>query len=191
MITGIGGQGVQLAATTLATAAVAEGREAMVFGVYGGSMRGGNTDATVVLADGPLYTPPTVGQTWSAIVMHHDYWPQLRDRLRPGALVVVDSSVFQGCLGVAAGTNVVAVEASTTAIGVGNALGGSMVAIGAYAAATGIVGLDALEAAAQEVLPPYRQRHAELNIEALRAGHALVSGVVSPAWAAADERVGR
>src|ERR1700736_2931761 len=60
LMTGIGGQGVQLAAKTLATAAMREGREVLVFGIYGGSMRGGNTDATVVVGTGPLRAPPVI-----------------------------------------------------------------------------------------------------------------------------------
>ena len=65
-MTGIGGQGMQLAAAVLARAAVAEGREVQVFGSYGGMMRGGATEATVVVADGPVEAPPTVGEAWSA-----------------------------------------------------------------------------------------------------------------------------
>ena len=51
LLSGIGGQGVQLAAQVLAVAAVDEGRDVQLFGSYGGMMRGGNTDATLVLAD--------------------------------------------------------------------------------------------------------------------------------------------
>ena len=54
LITGIGGQGVQLAAQVLARAATLEGREVMYLGLYGGMMRGGNTDSTVVVGDGPI-----------------------------------------------------------------------------------------------------------------------------------------
>ena len=66
MWTGIGGQGVQLGAQVLARAAILEGRHAMLFGTYGGEMRGGHTDCTLVLADGPIETPPIVSKTWSA-----------------------------------------------------------------------------------------------------------------------------
>ena len=58
--TGIGGQGGQLAAKILALAAIREGREVMSLGTYGGTMRGGNTAATVVIADGPISSPPMV-----------------------------------------------------------------------------------------------------------------------------------
>ena len=62
LITGIGGQGVQLSAQVLARAATLEGREVMYLGLYGGMMRGGNTDSTVVIADGPILAPPVVSR---------------------------------------------------------------------------------------------------------------------------------
>ena len=86
VMTGIGGQGIQLAAQVLATAALREDREVQLFGSYGGMMRGGNTEATVVFADGPIEAPPTVGRAWSAILMHHDYSEPTIARLRPGTL---------------------------------------------------------------------------------------------------------
>lgn len=180
ILTGIGGQGVQLAARTLAVAAMKEGREVVVFGMYEGVMRGGSTDATVVIGDGPVETPPTVDETWSALAMHHQYWPDVRERLRKGGVVVIDSSVFLGDPGIP-GCEVVAVDASARAQHLGHARGGSMIALGAYAAVTGVVSLDSLVAAAREVLPPYRSQHAEANIAALRAGHAGYSTQV-PAW---------
>ena len=67
-MTGIGGQGIQLAAAVLARAAVLEGREVQVFGSYGGMMRGGPTESTLVVADGPIEAPPTAGSTWSALL---------------------------------------------------------------------------------------------------------------------------
>jgi Pyruvate/2-oxoacid:ferredoxin oxidoreductase gamma subunit len=182
LLTGIGGQGVQLAARTLAFAAVADGREVMVFGTYGGSMRGGNTDATVIVGDEPLLTPPTVDETWSALAMHHAYWPDVRKLLRSGSVVVIDSSVFRGELGLDVACEVVEVPASTIATDLGSPQAGSMVALGAYAAATGLVTLDALVAATAEVLPPYRAQHATANAVAIRAGWDLVPGPVAEAW---------
>ena len=77
LLTGIGGQGVQLAAQVLARAAALEGRSVMLFGVYSGVMRGGNTDATVVVADGPVQAPPIVSAAWSAIALHSRFWEPL------------------------------------------------------------------------------------------------------------------
>ena len=82
-LTGIGGQGVQLAARVLALAAMREGRNVMSLGTYGGTMRGGNTESTVVVADGPIVSPPVVSRGWSAVVVHPRYWGALRRKLQP------------------------------------------------------------------------------------------------------------
>ena len=73
MLTGIGGQGVQLAAQVLARAAMVEERQVMLLGTYGGTMRGGNTDSTLVVADAPIEAPPIVSRTWAVIAMHHRF----------------------------------------------------------------------------------------------------------------------
>src|SRR5262245_26567720 len=94
LFTGIGGQGIQLAAQVLARAALAEGREVMLFGSYGGTMRGGPTDSTLVVADAPVGTPPIVSRAWSAIAMHPSYFPGVAAKLVPDAVVVLNTSLF-------------------------------------------------------------------------------------------------
>src|SRR5690349_9484473 len=98
MLTGIGGQGVQLAAQVIARAATLEGREVMFFGVYSGMMRGGNSDSTVVVSDEPIEAPPIISHTWSAIALHHEFWEPLQAKLRDDAVVVLNSTVFEGDL---------------------------------------------------------------------------------------------
>ena len=137
LITGIGGQGVQLAAQVLARAATLEGREVMYLGLYGGMMRGGNTDSTVVVADAPILAPPVVSHTWSAIAMHDDYWPAVEAKLRPGGLVLVNDSTFTS--DVRADVEVHRVPATTVAAELGTPLSGSMVMLAAFCATTGIV----------------------------------------------------
>lgn len=181
LFTGIGGQGVQLAARSLGVAAMAEGRQVMVFGSYGGMMRGGNTDATVVVADGPLRSPPTVARSWSALALHPEYWPTVGCRLRPGGFVLVEAATFGPGFEVP-GCTVLAVEAAAVAATAGSPRAGGMVALGAFAAATGLVGLDALTEAAGTVLPEYRRQHAEANRRAVAAGFALVPDPLVPAW---------
>jgi Pyruvate/2-oxoacid:ferredoxin oxidoreductase gamma subunit len=181
LLTGIGGQGVQLAARTLAVAATSTGREVMVFGRYGGAMRGGNTDSIVVIADEPVRTPPTVVAAWYGLAMHHAYWDDVARRLRPGGLAVIDSSVFHGDPG-RDDVHIVAVDGSGTASDLGAPLAGSMVVLGALAAATRLVEIDALVAASAHVLPPYRASHAAANARAIEAGAALVAQPLSDAW---------
>jgi len=181
LLTGIGGQGIQLAAQVIARGALAEGRAVQVFGSYGGMMRGGNTEAAVVVADGPIEAPPTVGSAWSAILMHHDYSEPTIRRMAPGGLVLVNTSVFEAPLDRDHHV-VLDVAATDIAAGAGNALAAAMVMAGAYIAATALVGLDAMVDAVSESLPAYRQQHVALNVAALRAGFEAVPRDVAPAW---------
>ena len=80
------------------------------------------------------------------------------------------------------GLRVFDVPASDMAADLGNPLAVSMVAAGAFAALTGLVGVDAAVAAMQESLPSYRRQHTEGNERALRAGHQAVEALAAPAW---------
>jgi Pyruvate/2-oxoacid:ferredoxin oxidoreductase gamma subunit len=181
VLTGIGGQGVQLAAQVLARAAIAEGRSVQMFGSYGGMMRGGNTEATVVVADGSVEAPPTIPDTWSAIFMHHDFSDPTRAKLRPGSVVLVNTTIFEGTFD-ADEFRVVDIPATDIAVDLGNIMTASMVMLGAYAATTDMVALESLDAAVTASLPSYRTQHVALNVAALRAGFDAAPRALAPAW---------
>lgn len=181
LMTGIGGQGVQLAAQVLARAALADGRSVQMFGSYGGMMRGGRTDATVVVADAVVEAPPTVHDAWSAIVMHAAHAAPILEAVRPGGIVLVAAEAVEASLDRDRYT-VVDVDATAIADGVGNRMAASMAMVGAYAAATGLVTLPSLAGAVAGSLPPYRKQLADVNVAALRAGFDAVPHDIAPAW---------
>jgi Pyruvate/2-oxoacid:ferredoxin oxidoreductase gamma subunit len=181
LLTGIGGQGVQLAAQVLAGAAALEGRNAMLFGLYSGVMRGGNSDSTLVVADEPIQAPPIVPRAWSAIVLHPKFWGTVEAKLTDGAVVLLNSSLFEGELD-RERWRVFDVPATDMATELGNVMGASMLITGAFVAVTGLVGLDAAVAAMVEAVPPYRRQHVEANERALRAGFDAVEALAAPAW---------
>ena len=154
ILTGIGGQGVQLAAKTLAMAATAEGRQVMMSSHYGGEMRGGQTEASVVVADADLRAVPILENAWSAMVMHGRYWPGVAARLRDGGVVVVNTTVAHDVAPDAppgAGRPaIVGVPAGDIATGIGAPMAAGFVLLGAYAAVTGVVGADSLVAIAAQ-----------------------------------------
>ncbi len=180
-MTGIGGQGVQLAASVLAGAAVAEGREVQLFGSYGGMMRGGATEASIVVADGPVEAPPTIGAAWSAVVMHREHAEHALASVRRDGVLLLNASVFDADLD-RPPRHVLRVRATDLAVDVGNVMAASMVMLGAYAAATGLVGMDSLVEAVRSTLPAYRAQHVELNQRALHAGAGAVRPMAVPAW---------
>ena len=179
ILTGIGGQGVQLAAKTLAMAATAEGRQVLMSSHYGGEMRGGQTEASVVVADRDLRSVPILERAWSAFVMHGHYWQGVASRLRPGAIAVVNTNAASEVA--YEGGPLVAVPAGEIAAAIGAPMAAGFVLLGAYASATGIVGEEALVDAMRDLVPPYRTQHIAANEAAIRAGAASVT-VMQPAW---------
>jgi len=172
VVTGIGGQGIQLLAKTLALAATREGRHAMLSADYGGEMRGGPSRASVVIGDSPLRALPVLASAWSAIVAHHRFSEPALARLRPGGpaivnLPLVDPSSLPRM--VVYGVDAAAVAASVDAP---QAIG--FVLLGAYNAVTRLVAPESLAAAMEELLPPYRKQHAAANARALAAGAVAV-----------------
>ena len=174
LLSGIGGQGVQLAANVLAHAALAEGRDVQLFGPYGGMMRGGNTDAELVVADDRITAPPTVGSAWAAVLLHPDYADPVLARVRPAGLVLRNSVLWDRPLE-RVDIEVVDVPATDLAVEAGHVMAAAMVMLGALAGLTALVELEGLCAAVRACVPPYRQQHLELNDRALQAGAAAVA----------------
>lgn len=172
---------MQLAAQVIARGATLEDRHVMLFGVYGGAMRGMNTDGTVVVGDAPLQAPPLLSHTWSAVAMHDKFWAPVAPKVREGGVVLVNTSTFETPLDDAR-YRVFRVPATDIAIELGNELVGSMVMTGAYVGITGLVGLDAIIEAMRQSIPPYRRQHVAANDEAIRAGFGDVDHMAFPAW---------
>ena len=179
--TGIGGQGVQLAAKVLALAATFENLEVLTLGTYGGTMRGGNTDATIVIGRQPIVSPPIVSHAWSAIVVHPRYFEPIAGKLREDGLVMVDSDLLEEPLPKSRG-RLLSLGATTIAREVDVPKAAALILLGAYTATTGIVHHDALERALEASLPSYRLQTLEPNLRALRAGRDAVDALTSPAW---------
>jgi Pyruvate/2-oxoacid:ferredoxin oxidoreductase gamma subunit len=181
LVTGIGGQGVQLATQVLARALTLEGRYVMSLGTYGGTMRGGNTDASLVYADRPISSPPIVASAWSGLIMHHRFWEGTHARLRPQAVLAVNTPIFDPAIDLSL-YQAYAVPAVEIATEQGSPLAAAMVMIGAYAGLTGATSLDAMIQALEQSLPSYRRKLFDTNVSALRAGHGHLPTNRHPAW---------
>lgn len=183
LLTGIGGQGVQLAAQVLARAAALEGRFVSSFGLYGGMMRGGNTDSTVIVADAAITAPPIVPAAWAAVAMHDEFFAPIGPRLRDGGVLFVNDATFRADVTALRGREISVhrVRATDRAAEMGNPVGGSMVMVGAVVEATGIVQLDSAIEAMRVSIPSYRTQHIAANEAALRAGAEMLPALAHPA----------
>jgi len=182
MMTGVGGQGIQLCSKTLALGAVREGRQAMLCGHYAGAIRGGQTDASIVIADANMRALPILPSAWAGFVMSPQYWETTREFLRPGGPVVVNSSLVDEAFP-HPGLEVTRIPASEIAgERLSAPMGASMVLLGAFCAVTGLVGIEALVEAMKELVPPYRTEHVVANELALRTGTDEAGVPFASAW---------
>jgi len=174
VFTGIGGQGIQLMAKVLAETATRAGKHVMLFGMYQGMMRGGPSESTVVIGDNEIQAPPIIPHCWAIVAMHPQGLDELMRKLRPGGLLFANETLVSG----APRDDVRRFGLPVTRIAeqAGNLAGASMVALGAFVAATGIVEFDGLVDAMRESLPPHRRQRAEENVRLLTLGAEQMRG---------------
>jgi 2-oxoglutarate ferredoxin oxidoreductase subunit gamma len=171
IVSGIGGQGIQLLGKSLALAATRQGQYAMLAADYGGEMRGGPSQASVVIGDQPLRSLPILPSAGAAILMHHRFRGFAAERLRPDGLLVLNSSIVHPGAATHPG-RVISVPVTALAQQLGAVQAAGFVMLGAYAQVTRIVTAGAIEEAMRELLPPYRRQHAETNARAIELGAA-------------------
>jgi 2-oxoglutarate ferredoxin oxidoreductase subunit gamma len=186
LFTGVGGQGVQIVSKALAMAAVAERRDVMLLPTYSGGMRGGMTNAALTVGDAPLRAVPVITSAWSAFAMDPAFWDTVVSNLAPGAVVVVNSTLFSLDVDVP-GARVHGVPAMDIAAEIGSPMSAGFVLLGAFAALTGLVAVASVVDAMGELVPPYRTQHIEANERAIAAGAASVPALAEPAWARVAE----
>ena len=174
IITGIGGQGIQLCAKVLANAAVADGHHVMLSSYFGGEMRGGRTEATVITRDGPIVgLPPIVPRLDAMIVLHPEFLADAVPRLVDEPLVVADEWTWTRDR---LPGRVVRVPAREIAAELGTPVAAGLALVGAFAALTGSAGAAALAGAARDLVPAHRAAALEANLAALTAGAEFVRG---------------
>jgi len=191
LLSGIGGQGVQLAAKMLAHAGMVEGRHVMQFSMFMGTMRGGSSECTVVVADEPVEAPPVVPYAWAAIAMHPSELGMIERKLRPGSLVLYNRTVLsEPSPDCRPDCRWQPIDAGRIAIEMKYGQGQSLVALGAFCALTGIVSPGALAEGLAQLLPPYRHQTIPINVECLAAGARAIADRAGSVAAWADGRDG-
>jgi 2-oxoglutarate ferredoxin oxidoreductase subunit gamma len=173
IITGIGGQGVQLCAKVLALAAAADGRHVMLSSYFGGEMRGGRTEATVVIRDDPIVgLPPIVPRLDAAIVLHPAFLADALPRLSDDPLVVTDAWAWTEADDTG---RVVPVPARELAAELGAPVAAGLVLVGAFAAITAGATPESLASAVSELVPAHRTSALRADLDALAAGAAFAA----------------
>ncbi len=169
IMTGIGGQGVQLATKVLAHALNMEEKPVTHFAIFGGSMRGGDIEAIVITGDREIAAPPMINQAWATIAMHQSCIDTMEKKVKPGGLVFANSSVITKHISRKDATQI-DVPASELAEKTGHVMTLSMVMLGAFVESTHICKVQSVIDAMKELTPSYRKQHIETNTQAINAG---------------------
>ncbi len=172
VMAGFGGQGILMIGNLLSLAAIEEGRRVTYFPAYGVEMRGGTANCTVVVSDEEIGSP-VVGHPASAIVMNGPSLDKYQALLRPSGTLVVNRSLVDPARVTRTDLRVVTVAANDVAREIGSPQLASMVALGAYAAATGVVRMESIVGALPKVVSKRNEKLIPLNVEALKRGAAL------------------
>ncbi|HAT72845.1 MAG TPA: 2-oxoacid:ferredoxin oxidoreductase subunit gamma [Elusimicrobia bacterium] len=167
-ISGFGGQGVISAGYLLAQAGMMEGKEVSFFPAYGAEMRGGTANCSIVVASDEVSTP-IVSTPDTAIVFNEPSLAKFEPMVKPGGLLIINSSLINS-KATRTDIKVLYIPCNEIAGELGNGKVMNMVALGAFAAATGAISIDAIEKALPKVYKKLKPEVIELNVKALRRG---------------------
>ncbi|MBN2496753.1 MAG: 2-oxoacid:acceptor oxidoreductase family protein [Deltaproteobacteria bacterium] len=137
LMAGFGGQGMLLSGKLLAYAAMNEGMEVSWLPSYGPEMRGGTANVTVCISDKPVGSP-YISRPMALLVMNQPSLEKFGPRVKPGGLIVVNSSLVpieadrDDCTVIYIAANDLAKEAGT-------ARAANLVMLGAYLGWSGVV----------------------------------------------------
>ncbi len=171
VIAGFGGQGILFLGEVLSHAAVIEEKHVTWMPAYGPEQRGGTATCTVVIADEPIGSP-VVSDPPVVIVMNRPSIDKFEPRVRPGGLLIVNSSIVDRPAQ-RRDIQVIEVDAVREAAALGDARVANMVLLGAFLESAPVVSRQAVEQALRELIPPARGQMVELNLAALERGAAI------------------
>jgi len=169
IIAGFGGQGVMLAGKLLAQTAMEAGKEVTYMPSYGAEVRGGTANCMVVLADEPIACP-VVARPDSLIVMNKASLNKFASRLKPGGLLVMNSSLIDSEPNLDDSIELIALPADELALELGSPKSANMVALGAYLQKRGYLTAEAAARALPDVLAVRHHHTLPVNTRALHRG---------------------
>jgi 2-oxoglutarate ferredoxin oxidoreductase subunit gamma len=170
---GFGGQGIISLGQIWVYCAMKEGKNVTFFPFYGAEKRGGIARASVIVSDeeiaSPLVTIPD-----SVVVMNSDSLSLCEGMLKPGGLMVINSTLVKEEPG-RSDIRVVKLDAQ----GISEKIGGNprfanMVALGAMVRLTGAFAIANIESILTKFFPPDKHKFIPVNVEAIQAGYEAV-----------------
>jgi len=167
-ISGFGGQGIISSGILLAYAGMLDGKQVSFFPSYGAEMRGGTANCSVVISSDEV-TTPVVSQPDTVIVMNEPSLAKFEPLLRPGGLMIINSSLVNS-RPKRPDIKVVLVPCNKIADGLKAPKIANMAALGAFCRHTGALSVEAVAKALPKVFKRAKPEMLQLNVEALKRG---------------------
>jgi 2-oxoglutarate ferredoxin oxidoreductase subunit gamma len=170
MVGGVGGQGVVLSGILLGTAATLfDDKKSVQTQSYSSELRGGSARAEVIISEQPILDPQVRKPDILIALAEEAVLTGVR-RLKPGALVIVDSDRVKGPQSGA--FEIVRVPATSIAEKeMGDPIVANLIVLGALIRKNPVVSPQSLEKAIETTVP---QNAKILNIEAFRRGFEMI-----------------
>lgn len=176
IIAGFGGQGVLSMGKILAYSGIMEDKEVTWFPSYGPEMRGGTANVTVILSDTRI-SSPIVKHFDTAIILNQQSMDKFEKSVKPGGILLYDPN---GVIHPPTRTdiNIFKVDATKTAVEMGNPKVFNMIVFGSYLKIRPILTLDNVEKGLQKSLPERYHNTIPLNLAAIKKGQEIVESVL-------------
>jgi 2-oxoglutarate ferredoxin oxidoreductase subunit gamma len=172
IIAGFGGQGVLLSGKLLARAAMEQGLQVTYMPSYGPEVRGGTANCMVVMAGEPIACP-LISRPDAAIVMNQASLDRFGPKLKPGGLIVLNSSLAK-ILPARNDIEIVSIPADEIAVKLGAPRSANMVALGSYLQKRNIMSPRHISDCLELVLAKRHHDTIAVNQQAIEAGARFV-----------------
>jgi 2-oxoglutarate ferredoxin oxidoreductase subunit gamma len=170
IVAGFGGQGVLTLGRLLCTAAMKEGRHVTYLPSYGSEVRGGTANCHVVISPEEIFSP-YVELADSLIVLNQPSFDRFGDIVRPGGLVVANTSLVDpGQYERSHEVTLLRVPATEQAAELGNVLVANVMLLGAFLGAMPLCGRECVEEALRQTLSGRKSKALDLNLKAYAKG---------------------
>lgn len=172
VIAGSGGQGVLFIGKLLAYSGMLEGKEVTCFPSYGAEMRGGTANCTVIISD-DMIGSPVIRNPDILVVMNDASYNRFLKSLIPDGILIYDSSLINTRLHREDVRNI-EVPASGISASLKDMKSANMAIMGALIAVSGILNIDSILSAVEEITPAYRKNSIALNKDIIMKGYKLL-----------------
>ena len=166
IISGFGGQGVVLAGSLLANAALLENKKVAGMVSYGAEVRGGTANSAIIISDDEI-TYPIIDKPNVVIALNQPSLDKYKDKVEKNGFLVINTSLAEKIEN--KNINIITIDATKIASDLGNVKTANIVAVGALIKKSNILKLEDARKALPLVLKG-KEKLVEINEKALMKG---------------------